>query len=144
MPWALKFAKEQKSASAFIAAMRKLKIAGRDSEMRAIYRIAQEVVSRGTTEPFQPLNRKPRYNTLPPWGTKYATGVRQNVELVYRNRTTGEYKVTFWSVHSDRGITRQEAIERAIAEYSVHDQEYNSTLESTLHVSAFRLRPSGF
>lgn len=144
MSLAMAFAKQQKSASAFIREARKLKIGARESEMRAIYRIAQEVVSRGTTEPFQPLNRKPRYNTLPPWGTKYATGVRQNVQLVYRNNTTGELKSTYWSVHSERGITRQEAIERAIAEYSVHDQEYNSSLQSALHVSAFRLKPSGF
>jgi hypothetical protein len=137
MPWALKFAKEQKSARAFIREMRKLGIGARDSEMRSIYKVAQDIVARSNTEPFLPLNRKPRYNTLPTWGTKFATGVRQNVQLVYRNKTTGELTSTFWSVHSDRGITRQEAISRAIS-------EYNSELQSALHVSAFRLSPSGF
>lgn len=144
MPWALKFAKEQRSANAFIREMRRLGIGARDSEMRSIYRIAQEVVSRENSEPFQALNRKPRVHTLPPWGTKFATGVRQNVQLVYRNKTTGELTSTFWSVHSDKGITRQEAIDRAISEYSVHDQEYGSELQGALHVSAFRLVPSGF
>lgn len=144
MPWALAFAKAGKSASAFIREMRRLGLGARDSEMRKIFRIAQEVVSRAADEVFRPLSRKPRVSSLPPWATKYATGVRQNVQLIYRNKTTGELTSTYWSVHSDKGVTRQEAIDRAISEYSVHDQEYNSELQSALHVSAFRLVPSGF
>ena len=65
----------------------------------------------------------------------------QTVRLVYRERVTGNLRVVYHSTKSENGVTRQQAIDNAIAEYSQHSEEYQTDLIGAVHTSSIRLTP---
>lgn len=141
---AIKAAKGGLTASQWYSMLRTQGIAPRSSEAFALYRIAVKVAATGANEVNKSQSAKPRVRDLADWPTRKTSGIRQNVTLGYRNRTTGHITQTFWSVISDKGITREDAVEQAIRAYADHAEAYDQDLIMAVHSSAYRLVPFEF
>lgn len=143
LPLAIRAAREGFSAAAFEKQLRELGQGARSSEVRALYKEAVDIVSRSQgTEPFQPLNLPPS-EPMARFPTRNKTSVMQNVSLVYRDKTTGQISRTFYRVTSANGLSRQEAIDQAIAAYSDNAERYGQDLIGAVHTSAYRQVPFG-
>jgi hypothetical protein len=142
-PAALIAAAQNSGAGAFYRALRELNVAPRQSEAYALYRMAVSITAKQGNDVFEPLEGNPGESALPAWPTKEATGVRQNISLVYRDRTTGVISKTYYSVTSETGVAREEAIAQAIQAYSDNAEAYNQDLIGAVHTSAYQLTPFG-
>jgi hypothetical protein len=140
-PSALIGAKNGMSANAFVKEMRDLGMGARRAEMLSLYRIAKSIVVKSPDEAFQDITQVPSGDSVLEWPSKGATGIRQVVTLVYRDRTTGAQKVTHWSTTSPEGITREQAMATAINAYSDHADAYNQDLIGAVHSSAYQYVP---
>lgn len=140
-PSSLVAARSGMSANAYYKELRNLGIAARRSEVLNLYKISRGIVARTPDEPFRDISQVPSGAELPPWPSKKATGVAQNVTLVYRDKTTGQIKQTYWRTVTDNGITREEALATAIDAYSDHAEQYGQELIGAVHTSAYRLTP---
>lgn len=129
------------TANAFYRELRELGIAGRRSEVLSLYRIARGVVATSPQEAFRDIGQVPQLSEMSQFPTKRATGVRQNVALVYRDKTTGALKVTYHSTTSENGVTRETAMATAINAYSDHADEYGQDLIGAVHTGAYRYVP---
>lgn len=143
-PAALLAAGQNSGAGGFYRTLRELGIAPRQSEAYALYRMAKAITSANNVDTFGALNENPATGALPEWPTRNATGIRQNVSLVYRDRTTGNISRTYYSISSELGTTREQAIAQAIAAYSDNAEAYNQDLIGAAHTSAYQLTPMGF
>jgi hypothetical protein len=140
-PSALVAAKGGMSANAYYRELRDLGIAARRSEVLALYKIANGVVTKSREEPFRDISLVPSGQELAPWPTKKATGIAQTVTLTYRDKTTGEIAQTWWRTVTENGITREAAIATAIDAYSEHAISYNQDLIGAVHTSAYNMVP---
>lgn len=143
-PSALKAAKAGMTASQWYSMLRTQGVAPRSSEAFALFRTAVQVVATSGAEIGRNQQAVPRPGPNDNWPSKNATGIRQGVTLVYRNRTTGAEVVTYWAIKSEKGIVRQEAVAQAIAAYSSHAEAYDQDLIMAVHTSARRLIPTEF
>lgn len=144
LPSALRAARAGLSATAWYKTLRVQGIAPRESEARALYAHAVSLVATGGDEVGARQSQKPRIADLAVWPTKNATGVKQTVTLLYRDRTTGQIQQTFWSVVSPKGVIRREAVASAIEAYAGHADAYNQDLIMAVHSSARLLVPTPF
>lgn len=142
-PAALLAARGGMTANAFYRELQSLGIGARRGEVLALYREAQAIVSKTGSEVFADPTLVPSGQDLQVWPTRSATGIAQNVTLTYRDRTTGEISKTYYRVSSEEGVTREEAISRAISAYSEPSDRYNQDLIGAVHTSAYRLIPTG-
>lgn len=142
-PSALIAARGGLSGNAFYRELQSLGEAARRSEVLALYKIAQSIVSRSGDEPFRDIGSAPSDEVLPEWPTRKASGLMQTVALTYRDRTTGHIQQTWWSTKTEDGISREEAIATAIDAYSEHAENYDQDLIGAVHTSAYRLTPLG-
>jgi len=142
-PAALIAARGGMSANAFYRQLQELGMGARRSEALAIFKAAKEIVAKSPDEPFSDISAAPTDERLTPWPTRVATGVKQVVTLTYRDRTTGTVAQTYYSVTSDTGLAREEALASAIDAYSDHAEEYNQDLIGAIHTGAYRLTPVG-
>lgn len=140
-PSSLAAAKGGMTANAYYRELRALGMAARRSEVLALYKISLSIVAKSPEEPFRPISEVPKPEHLVPFPTKSATGVRQNVTLVYRNRVTGSINRTYWSVTSENGITRENALATAIDTYSPHAADYGQDLIGAVHTGAYSYQP---
>lgn len=141
LPSALLAAREGMSANAFDRQLRELGLGARRSEVLALYKLAQGIVSSSPHEPFQDIRQNPAANPLPPWPTKKAEGIHQTVTLIYRDRVTGTLLQTYWGTQSERGIIREQAMATAINAYADHAEEYEQDLVGAVHVAAYQNVP---
>ena len=137
---AVKAAKGGLNASQWYSMLRDQGIAPRSSEAFALFRIAVKVAAGQPWEIGANQKAVPRVRPGQNWPTKRATGVRQNVSLAYRNRTTGVITQTFWSVISPKGVTRESAVQEAIQSYASNAEAYDQDLIMAVHTSAYGLR----
>jgi len=142
-PAALIAAKAGMSGNAFIRELRALGLAARDSELRNLLKLAIGIFRKSKDEPFKDPTSIPSGDELAPWPTKKATGVKQVVTLVYRDRTTGTQLSSFYSVTSEGGIPREDAVAKAINAYADHAEAYNQDLIGAVHSAAYQLMPVG-
>jgi hypothetical protein len=142
-PSALLAARQGMSANAFYRELQSLGLGARRGEVLALFREAKAIVAKAGNDVFEDPTLKPDTTSLLPWPTRSATGVKQNVLLTYRDRTTGEITKTFYSVTSESGITRQAAVDEAISAYSDNTERYNQDLIGAVHTSAYALTPVG-
>lgn len=142
-PAALIAAKASMSGNAFIRELRALGLAARDSEMRNLFKMAVGIVKKNKDDAFKDPTSVPSGDELTPWPTKSATGVKQVVTLAYRDKATGTILSTYYSVTSDTGITREEALAQAINAYSDHAEAYNQELIGAVHSASYQLTPVG-
>lgn len=142
-PSSLIAARQGMSANAYYRELRSLGLAARRSEVLALYKLSTSLVATSGEEPFRNIGVAPNPSELQPWPTKSATGIRQNVTLVYRDRVTGTIKRTYWSMSSEAGIAREEAMSRAINAYSEHAESYGQDLIGAVHTGAYQYAPFG-
>jgi len=140
-PAALKAAYGGMSANAFIKGLQEAGYGARRSEALQLFKIAKGIVTAQPSEPFEDITGVPRLGPNDNWPTRNATGVRQNVTITYRNRTTGQIKQTFYSTVNDEPISREAAVSQAIAAYSEHAESYDQDLIGAVHTSAYNLVP---
>lgn len=141
LPAALTAARGGLSQNAFIREVQATGYGARFSEMRNLFNIAKSIVTASPEEPFEDISLAPSAGSLAAWPTKRATGIRQNVSITYRDRTTGQIKQTFYSTISENPLTREEVIARAIDAYSEHAERYEQDLIGAVHTSAYSLVP---
>lgn len=140
-PASLIAARADVSANAFYRQLRDEGIAARRSEVLSLYKLARSIVATGTDEIFRDPRAVPSERELSVWPTRNASTVRQNVTLIYRDRTTGTINRTFWATSSEEGITREQAMAQAIDAYSSHAERYNQDLIGAVHTGAYRYMP---
>lgn len=141
-PAALIAARNGLSGAAFIRALREAGMGARESEVRALLKTAYETLKTNPDEPFADPNAKPDISTASPWPTVSAKGVSQRVTLTYRQKATGTLITVPYSVNSETGVTRQEAIAKAIEAYKAKAEEYGQELVGAVHTKTFVLTPS--
>ena len=140
-PMALIAARGGMSASALARQLRSLGMGARDSEVRALYKIAQQTLESSPDEPFADPHSIPDLATAKPWATVTANGVKQAVEVTYRVKATGTFVTVPYMAHSPNGITRAEAMNAAIAAYEQHAQQYGQELVGAVHTKTLVLTP---
>ena len=121
--------------------VRSVGLGARSSEMLKLWRQATGVVAKSKDEPFRNQYEVPRPEHRGQWPVKNKTGIAQTVTLVYRDKTTGEYKTTYWRTVTPNGITRANAVATAIAAYAATADRYNQELAGAVHTSATDLVP---
>lgn len=142
-PAALIAARGGMSANAFYRQLQSQGIGARRSEVLSLYKIATGVVATGSNEMFGNPQQIPDIGKLAPWPTKTATGVIQNITLIYRENITGAQVVTKYQVHTANGVTREEAVARAVNAYTGTTSERGHTLIEAFPTSAYRKGPIG-
>lgn len=131
------------SANAFDRALREAGMGARRSEVLELYKLANGIISRNPTEPFNDITQAPLAEHMAPWPTKKAEGVQQVVTLIYRDRITGKILPTYYRVSSENGIVRETAMATAINAYADHAETYGQDLVGAVHTSVYRLTPFG-
>lgn len=142
LPAALIAARNGLSAAEFARALRAAGLGARDSEVRALYKVAQQTVQKSPEEPFADLNMVPDLHTAKPWPTVSAKGVSQRVEITYRQRSTGTLITVPYSVTSEGGVTRQQAIDQAVEAYRTKAEQYDQELVGAVHTKTYQYRPA--
>lgn len=140
-PAALIAARNGMNGSQFIRALREAGAGARESEVRALLKTAYATLRTNPDEAFADPNAIPDFSTASPWPTVSASGVRQAVELTYRQRATGTLITVPYQVSSESGVTRAEAIEKAIEAYRMRAEEYGQDLVGAVHTKTFQLIP---
>lgn len=143
MPSALRAARAGLTAGEWYKLLRVQGIAPRRSEAYNLYSHAVSLVASGSNEIGAPQSRKPRVAELSVFPTRNATGVMQNVTLLYRNRATGAVNQVFYRVTSKTGVTRAQAVKKAIEAYAGQAENYDQDLIAATHSSAYRMVPTG-
>lgn len=141
-PAALIAVRNGMSQNALIRELRALGAGARDSEVRALYKIAQKTLAKNPTEPFADINLVPDLATAKPWPTISATGVKQAVEITYRQKATGTLITVPYQVSSENGVTRYEAIQAAINAYASKAEHYGQELVHAVHTTTYVLTPA--
>jgi hypothetical protein len=138
---AVRAAREGVSAGAWLRALSAAGAGIRRQVGLRLYAQAKTVAAEAGDEPTRPLDEVPSLAEQPPVPTRDKAGTLQTVRLIYRESVTGNLRTVFHSVKSESGITRQEAIDAAVAAYQPHSDEYQTTLVGAVHTSAVRLTP---
>lgn len=141
-PAALIAARGGMSIRAFQRELRAAGMGARDTEVSALYKLAQQTLQRSGDDLFGNPDLVPDLETAKPWPTISATGVKQAVEITYRQKGTGILVTVPYQVTSENGVTRQEAIETAVNAYASQAERYNQELVGAVHTKTFRLVPS--
>ena len=141
LPGALIAARNGLSANAFDRQLRELGMGARRSEVLQLYKYAVGIVRKNPDQPFRDIRTVPSSADLTPWPTKKATGIRQTVTLVYRDRVTGTINTTFWATTSPEGIRRETAMATAINAYAEHADRYGQDLIGAVHTGAHQYVP---
>lgn len=144
LPASLIAARGGLSANAFYRELRAQGLAARRSEVLALYKLSKSIVARGGEEVFRPITESPADEHLTPMPTRRATGIRQNVTLIYRHRQTGVISRTFYSVVSENGVIREHAMAEAINAYQDHAERYQQDLIGVVHTGSYRMMPMTF
>jgi hypothetical protein len=134
---ALVAAKGGVSANAFYRQVKDEGIAGRRSEVLNLFKIAKRITTVSQDEPFRDITQVPNGNELAPWPVKNPAGVSQNVTILYRDRTTGDIKQTYYRVTTENGVTREQALAQAVGAYSEHAESYGQDLIGAVHTSSY-------
>lgn len=141
LPSALRAAADNMGANNFYRYLRQIDVAPRRTEALQLYKMAIGMTTGARDEIFANPARVPSGSELVPFPSKKATGVRQNVTLIYRDRVTGTLQKTYWSVTSENGISRESAMSSAIDAYAPHAEAYEQDLIGAVHTGAYRYVP---
>ena len=144
MPSALRAARAGLTASEWYRILRVQGIAPRQADAYNLYKYATSLVTNAPKEFGAPQGVKPVPGPHDIFPTKKATGIRQTVTLLYRNRTTGAINQVHYAVVSDTGVTRKAAVAKAIDAYAGNAENYDQDLIAAVHSSAYRMVPTEF
>ena len=132
---------EGKSATAGLAAYR---AAGGEVRTQTWYRLHGEVQSAlagRISEASAPLNRRPTGDEVTTWTTRNAAGYLQQIEVLVRDRQTGEVMAKPYSVTGDTMRSRGAAISEALDAYMGNADQYEEQVLGAVHVGAYELVP---
>lgn len=133
IPLALKAVGEGWSANRFAASLRESGAGIRRQVALRVFGQARTLAAEYGQEPARPLNQVPTLEESRQWPTRASSGVLQTVSLFYRERVTGNIVQRFYNVKTEEGITRQEAIQRAIDANSGNAGRYQQELVGAVH-----------
>ncbi len=140
-PAALNAARNGMTANAFYRELRAEGIAPSRQITLQLFKVAKGVVTRDVEEPFRNQQAIPFGQEVRAWPSKSATGIAQTVTITYRNKVTNTLEQTWWRTVTPAGITRERAVEMAVASYNEHSSEYDQEFLGAVHTSAYRLVP---
>jgi hypothetical protein len=101
-----------------------------------LYGQARRLAAEYQAEPTRALDKVPSFDEMGQWPTRASSGVLQHVQLFYRENVTGRVVVRHYSVKTSEGLTRQEAVDRAIEANEVNAERYEQALVSAVHTGA--------
>src|SRR4029077_20587785 len=114
VPSAIPAVREGMSGNAWLRAIQAAGAGVRRSVGLRIFGQARRLAAEYGQEPTRPLDQVPTFSEMGQRPTRASSGVLQHVQLVYRENVTGRIVVRHYSVKTQEGIPRQEAIGRAI------------------------------
>jgi hypothetical protein len=115
----------------------------RNETFRSLYAAARQMLQQESDEATRPLNQRPQSNELTAMPTRNATGVLQRVALFVRDKGSNSVRTIFTDVKSDDGMTRGDAIQSALDDYSDNADQYDEVVLSGVHVGSYRMSPQG-
>ena len=149
IPHALRAAQEGYSANQWLTALRDLGRGVRRGFGLKVFAEAKALAAEYGQEPARSMESVPRFGEMRQWPTRGSTGVLQTVKLFYREKVTGNLIEKFYSVRTAEGITRQEAVNRAIDAYESSapvnqggSKPIEATFEGAAHTGAAILTPT--
>lgn len=131
--FALRAIGEGQSANQFAAALRESGAGIRRQVALRIYGQARALAAEYGEEVTRPLDQTPTLAESRQWPTRESEGVLQTVQLLYRERVTGNIVQRFYNVKTAAGITRQQAIQQAIDANTGNATRYEQALVGALH-----------
>jgi hypothetical protein len=142
--WALMSVQEGVSARAGLAAYRE---AGGHLASQSWYRLVGEIqASLAAREGIydEPLDLAPVASEVKVWSTARAKGYIQQVEVLVREKSTGQIISVPFSVQGRTLVTRREAIRQALGVYSDDNAEkYDQQVLGAVYSGTYEARPSG-
>lgn len=138
---ALRAVGEGLSANQWLTALRESGAGIQRQAGLRIYGVARALAAEYRDEPTRPLDATPSFSESRQWPTRDSSGVLQTVKLVYRERVTNRIVQRFYNVKTPNGITRSEAISRAIAANADNAGQYEQTLIGAVHTGTAVLVP---
>lgn len=142
--WALLSVQEGWSARQGLAAYRE---AGGRLANQSWYRLVGEIQSsladrEGIYD--EPLNLRPVASEIRTWTTAKARGFIQQVEVLVRDRGTGQIISVPFSVQGKRLVSRRNAIQQALDVYSDDNaKRYNQQVLGAVYTGTYEARPRG-
>lgn len=115
----------------------------RDATWYRMFGEYQRHLSEAGEEPGRPLNRYPTGDEITQWSTVDAEGYLQRVEVLTRNRGTGEVEWKPWSRAGDSVLTRQGAISDALDSFASNADGYDEQILGAVYVGTHELIPGG-
>lgn len=142
-PWQrmLSAARRGLSANQALAELRAAGEGIKRSTALELYKYAVAASERNKSEAGQNLESRPGGNRVTPWPTRNRTGYGQMVSLIYRERGTGQLKEVFHTTHTNRLITRKQAVQNAISAYEENADEYEQELVGATYRGTYRYTP---
>ena len=133
IPFAIRAVQAGWSANRWLGALRESGAGMRRSVGLSLYGKARALAAEYGQEPLRDLNAVPTFSESKQWPTRDSHGVIQTVQLVYREKVTGRLITRHYNVKTPNGITRGEAIDRAIAANDANAGIYEQTLVGAFH-----------
>jgi hypothetical protein len=133
IPFAIKAANAGWSANQFVTALREAGAGMRRTVALKTFAQGRALAAEYGEEPTRALNAVPTFRESRQWPTRDSTGVLQTVKLIYREAVTDRVVTRFFNVKTPEGITRQEAIDRAISANADNEAQYQQTLIGAVH-----------
>jgi hypothetical protein len=142
--WALNSVLTGQSARAGLGAYR---AAGGRLGSQSWYRLVGEIqASLAAREGIydEPLNLRPVAAEIRTWTTAKARGYIQQVEVLVREKTTGQIVSVPFSVHGRSLVSRRNAIQQALDVYSDDNaKRYDQVVLGAVYTGTYEARPSG-
>lgn len=92
----------------------------------------------------QPLNLRPVASEIKTWSTKNATGYVQQVEVLVRERATGQIISVPFSVTGRSLVSRANALQQALDVYSDDNaKKYNQQVLGAVYTGTYQAVPQG-
>lgn len=104
-----------------------------------VYGQARAIAAEYGQEATRPLDRVPTAAESRQWPTRESDGILQTVQLFYRERVTGNIVQRFYNVKTAEGITRQQAIDQAVAANTGNAGRYEQVLVGAVHTGTAML-----
>jgi hypothetical protein len=107
----------------------------------------RRTLSNQLDEASRPLNRRPVASEITPISTKTRSGYIQQVDVYVRNRDTGEVESRPFSWRTQVLVTRQAAVNEALAAFDTgvtgSPDRFNETVLGATYTSTLQLNPRG-
>lgn len=130
------------SARAGLAAYRQAGGSIRDATWFKMVGEGRAQVARRGAEVSAPLNRRPLATEITTWTTRTRSGYAQQVEVIVRDKDTGLIMSVPHTTTGQRLLTRQDAIDTALANFGGgNDEIYRQEILGATYVGTMLMQP---